>query len=999
MSNPAKPVVVEGVLKTDADSIGVGTVAWYEWLSTARKFAFRDDSGRFVARSQMRRNKTYWYAERRLFGQLAKTYLGRSEELTLEKLQAASRTLAGNPPASRTSGELERADKAATEQGSDASFLPLTKVTAPLLPRELVSRTRLIRRINTPLTLICAASGFGKSTLLNDWKQTCGFPVAWLTLDERDNNPVRFWYSVVTALQAIEAKFCSELLTYIRSTSSIAPAEAVLHLTNAIVAQKQFPRLGIVLDDFHFINHSEIYDAIQIWLRHFPANLQLVIAGHTRPPLALGDLRARRMVTELDTSDLRFSTAEGVEYLKRYLQEGPLAQQDLEKLVRHSEGWAAGLALSALAVAKEEDRRQFIDTFSGAHIYMREYFMETVLKRCTAETQAFLLRTAILKDLTGDLCDAVTGQTGGVETLARLWQENLFIVRLAREGWYRYHDLFAEMLRSQLKMRFPEEVPVLHQAAAQWYHQQYALADAIHHLLSIEAWEDAATLTEEMALRELEQFGEDSRLLRWLQELPPGVVQKHKNLLFVYMRLANIALPQEKIVRFISDIERSLSTRPAHQLTQDEREVLAEIEQIRQMRMAGQAFVPPARAGNEYDARWDLLDRLYLLRPAYRQSQNFPEEPVAGLLREAIQSRNLFVALMAGGVLAKRVYFGGELRRSERICRQVVDQAVRQRGSLPETASLAFEVQGLLHLERNEIGLAQRSLAQAREVDPNPTSTNMPIHFALLQAKIHLALDQREEALAAIQSARAIQMRHPGGLLESEDLLAYEALISVRVGGSALAEQLLLEAGDVMQHHLLRQVEAEIYLSQARYGEAEALLSDTIERYAQLIVIEPLLETRIFLALARFGQHKIKTALQVMTEAIRLAAPERFLRPFLNGGAACVPLLRLALESGNLSGEAEGFVKELMRLMPRSGEQPRLAKAEFEALTTSASISAREQEILQLLSAWYTSREIAARLSISESTVKTHLGSIYSKLDVHSRGEAVSRARQLQLIP
>lgn len=999
MSSPAKPVVVQGVLQTGADAIRVGTAAWHEWLASARKFAFRDDNGRFVARSQMRRNKAYWYAERRLSGRLAKTYLGRSEELTLEKLQAASRTLIGNPPASRASGEPSRADKAATESRSDASFLPLTKVTAPLLPRELVSRTRLLRQINTPLTLICAASGFGKSTLLNDWKRSCGFPVAWLTLDERDNNPVRFWYSVVTALKAIDAQLGGELLTYLRSTSAIAPAEVALHLTNAVVAQTQFSRLGIVLDDFHFINHSEIYDAIQIWLRHFPANLQLVITGHTRPPLALGDLRARRAVTELDTNDLRFSTAEGVDYLKRYLQEAPLAQQDLEKLVRHSEGWAAGLALSALAVAKEEDRRQFIDTFSGAHVYMREYFMETVLRRCTPETQAFLLRTAILKDLTGDLCNAVTDQTDGEETLARLWQENLFIIRLAREGWYRYHDLFAEMLRSQLKTRFPDEAPLLHQRAAQWYRQQYALADAIYHLLSIEAWEDAATLTEDMALRELEQFGEDSRLLRWLQELPAGVVQKHKNLLFVYTRLANIALPQEKIERFIGDIERSLSTRRTHQLTQDEREVLAEIEQIRHMWTAGQAFVPPARSGNEYDARWDLLDRLYLLRPAYRHSHNFPEEPVAGLLREAMQSRNLFVTLMAGGVLAKRVYFGGELRRSERICHQVLDQAVRQHGSLPETASIAFEVQGVLHLERNEIGLAQRALTQAREVDPNPTSTNMPIHFALLQAKIQLALNQREEALATIRAARAIQIRRPGGLLESEDLLAYEALISVRVGESALAEQLLLEAGDVLRHHLLRQVQAEIYLSQARYGEAEALLSDTIERYAQLIVIEPLMETRIFLALARFGQHKIKAALQAMTEAIRLAAPERFLRPFLNGGAACPPLLSLALDSGNLSGEAEGFIKEVMRLMPRSGEQPRITKTELAVLATSASISAREQEILQLLSGWYTSREIAVRLAISESTVKTHLGSIYSKLEVHSRGEAVSRARQLKLIP
>ena len=947
----------------------------------------------------MRRNRAYWYAERRLAGRLAKVYLGKSEELALERLQGASRSLAGSPSTPQPIDEAVQENSLPTEQRSDASFLQLTKVTAPLLPRELVSRTCLIRQITTPLTLICAPSGFGKSTLLNDWKRTCGFPVAWITLDERDNHPVRFWYSLLTALQSIDAKFGAELLTHIRSASSITPAEVVLHLTNAILAQSQFPRLGIILDDFHCINHSEIFDAIQIWLKHFPANLQLVISGHFRPPLALGDLRGRGAVTELDANDLRFSSAEGVDYLKRYLQEAPLAYEDVEKLVRHSEGWAAGLALSALALAKQEDRRQFIDTFSGAHIYMREYFIETVLKRCAPETEEFLLRTAILKDLTGELCDAVTGRTNGGDMLAHLWRENLFTVRLAREGWYRYHDLFAEMLRSQLETRFPEEVPQLHQRAAQWYRQQHALADAIYHLLSIEAWDEAAALTEEMALAELEQFGEDSRLLRWLQELPAGVVQKHKHLLFVYMRLANIALPQEQIKQFIAGVERTLSGIPAFLQTRDERDVWLEIQQIRELWAQGRAFVPPDRLGNELDARWEMLSRLYLLRPAYRQSQNFPEAPVAELLHEAQESHNLFVTLMAGGVLAKRVYFGGEIRRSERICRQILDQALRQRASLPETASIALEVLGLLHLERNEMGLAQRSLARAREVDPNPTSTNMPIHFALLQAKIQLAVNQKEEALATIRAARAIQMKHPGGLLESEDLLAYEALISVRAGEGALAAQLLLDGGDVTGHHLLRQVQAEIFLDQGRFVDAERLLADTIDRYSQLIVIEPLMETRILLALALFGQHKIRPALQVMTEAVRLASPERFLRPFLNGSIASAPLLSLALESANLSDEAEGFVKDLLRLLAQTGEMPRVQKPDLDMLATSASISAREQEILRLLSTWCSNREIAARLALSESTVKTHLGNIYSKLDAHTRGEAVSRARELKLLP
>ncbi|HRE27527.1 MAG TPA: hypothetical protein PK954_12900, partial [Anaerolineales bacterium] len=272
----------------------------------------------------------------------------------------------------------------------------------------------------------------------------------------------------------------------------------------------------------------------------------LVLSGHIRPPLALGHLRARGLVTELDAGDLRFTTDEGIAYVRRYPQGPQLAYDDIERLVKRTEGWAAGLTLTALALSKQEDQRHFIDTFSGAHIYLREYFMETVLQRSAPDIQDFLLKTAILKNLSGRLCDAVTGQSDGSATLERLWRENLFTVRLEQDGWYRYHDLFAEMLRSQLQARFPDEIAQLHQRAAGWYREQFAPADAVYHLLATDAWEEAAALVEDMALNELAYFGEDSRFLRWLHELPASVVQKHKTLLAVYLRLANIALPQSK---------------------------------------------------------------------------------------------------------------------------------------------------------------------------------------------------------------------------------------------------------------------------------------------------------------------------------------------------------------------------------------------------------------------------------------------------------------------
>lgn len=1000
MSGYEKAIVKDGFLQASPNPIPIGSNLWFEWLSNAKKFSYKYPNGAFVAQHEIRRNTSYWYAYKRRNGKLYKAYLGKTTELTLERLQKIGNFLRGDgvgdpPPLSALT-----TDSHFFESRIDSSFLPITKITVPVLPRQLVSRGRLNQKISTPLTLIHAPSGFGKSTLLNDWKQTCGYPIAWLTLDEHDNNPARFLYSVVTALQTIHSDFGTDLLTYISAATSINPAEAVNHLTKGILELQDFhPRLGIVLDDFHRINHSIIYDTLQVWLEHFPSNLQLVISGHTRPPLSLGHLRAQGMATELDVNDLRFTNTEGVKYLQQYVQEPSLAYDDLEKLVKHTEGWAAGLTLTALALSKQSDQRQFIDTFSGAHIYMREYFMETVLQRSNSEIQSFLLRTAVLKNLTGSLCNAVTERMNSDEILEHLWQENLFIVRLEEQGWYRYHDLFAEMLCSQLQARYPNEVMHLHQRAAQWYREQYAPADAIFHLLSIEAWEEAATLIEEMALRELEQFGEDSRLLRWLQDLPENVVQKHKNLLFVYMRLANNALSQKNIEIFINHIERIISNKPEILRTPDEKDVLAEIQEIKYTWAQGNTFVPPARSENDYDARWDLLNGLFLLKPAYSQCQEYPEEPIINLLNAAQAQNNLFVTLMTVGSLTKRFVFAGQLRRAEKMCKQALEKALAQRGRLPETASIALNVLGHISFERNEMDLAQKYLSQSLDTDPNPTSSNMPIQNAILRSKIQVKLGQFDEAIATIQTARNLHVRRPAGVWSSEDLLSYEIYIHLRNNNMDKAEELLREGPAGTGHHFMQQMQAELLLKNGHFEEAEEILWNVIDTFPTLIMIEPLQEVRILLSLALFWQNKVNQSVQVMTGALRLSAPEKFIRPFLDWGKECAPILLLVSETQSLNGEAQEFLSKLLKTLAITSEKTNPLKEDMEKLSTSASISIREQEILLLLSEGYSNREISKKLSVSESTVKTHLGNIYMKLKVNSRMLAVSRAKQLKLIP
>jgi LuxR family maltose regulon positive regulatory protein len=994
MARTNTPVVKNNHLKLDNVSVQVGSEEWYEWLDENIKFKYKGREGHFLAQCEKRRNKTvYWYAYRRRAGKLSKVYLGKADKLTKEHLEQVSISLAEI----QFSKQDHKSFLSNSESRIDNSFLPKTKVNAPVLPQKLLSRPRLTEQINSPLALIYAPSGFGKSTLINDWKQTCGFPVAWLVIDKNDNHPTRFWYSLVMALQTVNPRLGRKLFNYLRlSSSSILNAEIVSLLTNDIALM---PKFGLVIDDFHHIHNSQIFDFLQSWLEQFPPNLQLILSGHIKPPLALGNLRAKCMVTEIETNNLRFTLEEGINYLLKYPQDPPLAHDDMEKLVEHTEGWAAGLMLTALALGKQDDRRQFIDTFSGAHIYFREYFMEAVLHRLSPEVRSFLLKTSIVKHLTGSLCDALTGQKNGQETLSRLWNENLFVSRLNERGMYRYHDLFAEMLYDQLQARNPNEISTLHRKAAKWYNDHLAPADAISHLIAAKAWEEAAALIEETALRELEQFGEDSRLLRWLLELPENVVQQHKTLFFVYLQLANVALPKNKIERFITHIETNITQKSTVKQTQSEREVLEIIHKIRKTWEQGNTFISTLPSGKRSEMSWQLLNSLHILRTTTTQNLDEQEDNIYQFYELAKSYKNLFVILMAGGGYARRMTFSGRLNRSEKIAHQVLQLAITLRGSLPEPASIPLTALSRIHLERYELELANTYLSRAIEVDPNPTSTNGPVTIAILRSMIQLAKGKGDDALITLQSTRELHAKRPSGQWTDSDLIAYEAMVCVRKGDVSQAEQLLDQTTDVGQHPLSDLVRAECFLAQEQYEVAEQLLYRLILQNPVGIQEEPNMGARVMLALALFKQHKVNPARQVMAEAVRLAETERFFRPFIEFGDQIISILKVVLQTEKLTSDAQAFIKEIFKILENvHGGIIQVPEEELIKLSTAALITPREQDVLRLLGDGQSNREISASLYISESTVKTHLGNIYSKLSVNNRVQATTCAKELHLI-
>lgn len=1020
MRNGHRPLVRNGVL-VDRDQNGqssliqVGSAAWIKWLNEHPGFIYESSAGHFTARREVRRRKDYWYGYRRREGKLSKTYLGKAGELTREKLEEASAQLAEKLPLPSPAGGNDHIDPVpisptkwleASIAGSAGDEIPLrvlTKIKPPPFPPGLIPRMQLAQRINKPVAFICAPSGYGKSTLMNEWVQSCGMPVAWVTLEEADNNAVHFWTKVVTALQAVNPSLGQGWFSRMLIASPSALARIVVNLTNDIVRLTDKPgemnSLALVLDNYHHIKNPEIHTSLQTWLEHLPATQRLVIASLTQLPLAMGYLKAKGMVVELGINDLRFNLNEGIEFLRQHTPAQALALGDMQKLVKRTEGWITGLVLAASALSQQEDHSGFIETFNGSHPLLREYFWENVLSFQPPGLQTALIKTSILKHLTGDLCNVITGQSDGDEMLAHLWEQRLFIEKIEDSDWYRYHRLFAEMLRAVLREQMPAEIFSLHRKAAKWYRARNDPTEAIYQWLACEEWEKAAVLIESVALNELGQLGEDSRLLRWLQQLPEEVVQQHKILLEVYIRLAGLVLPPEVVDDFLSRSEKRIAAMPTSEKTSDVLRTLADIRRLRRLWTKGNRVLPRTRARKERDAVGQMLDGILRY---HRESRDdlIKAELMASEVYEAAKARgHLFSVLMAGGACANLAFSQGHLSRSEQIAHTVLKQAAEFRDKLPEPANIALVALANVNYERNQLTQAQLQLEQAIEVNPEPISTDESISMAILRAKIQSIQGDLDSAVATMQSVREMNSHQPSNLWLDQDLVAYQALFHLHQGDPISAERLLGGGWEIDKNPFSAFVRASLLMDQNRNVAAEEILSRLLERYPHSFYWVPILRVRAMLGIALFNQQKMNQARQVMAEAARIAAPESFVRPFIFSEPKCASLFSLVLHTENLNSGTRSFLKGVLNYLGHAAET--LERSNWDdpfLLTIAASISPREQEILQSLSLGLSNRDIAQQYSISDSTVKTHLENIYRKLGVNSRVQAITQARLLNLV-
>jgi len=427
----------------------------------------------------------------------------------------------------------------------------------------LVARPRLIVKLEPEaghkLMLISAPAGFGKTTLLGEWAasrsdEQC---VAWVSLDEGDNDPARFLSYLVAALQTVEEEIGEGVLSSLRAPGS-PPVEA---LTGALINElADVPgTLAIVLDDYHLIDSDQVHGMVAFLLERLPSNVHVLIASRIDPPLPLARLRARGQITEINATDLFFTREEAVTFLKETMGLN-LSEEDVAALEERTEGWIAGLQLFALSMRDREDVPGFVRAFSGSHRDVLDFLSEEVLERQSEQMRAFLLETSILQRLTEELCDAVTDRDDGQEALERLERENLFVVPLDDERrWYRYHHLFADVLRGLLEQERSEEVKELHLRAASWYERNGWASDAVEHALAAGDAGRAARLVEYYT-QALLQRGEGVTVDRWLSALPAGLLRSRPRLSLARAILALISGRADEVEPLLTDAERALAT-------------------------------------------------------------------------------------------------------------------------------------------------------------------------------------------------------------------------------------------------------------------------------------------------------------------------------------------------------------------------------------------------------------------------------------------------------
>ncbi|WP_028612360.1 LuxR C-terminal-related transcriptional regulator [Paenibacillus harenae] len=868
-----------------------------------------------------------------------------------------------------------------------------TKLYMPLPRSNVVIRPRLIERLNEglhrKLTLISASAGFGKTTLVSEWLAGCEQQAAWLSLEEGDNDPIRFLIYLVAALQTIAAKIGEGVFAVLQSPQP-PPAETILTaLLNEITAIPD--NFVLVLDDYHVIEAKPIEDALTFLLKHLPPQMHLVIATREDPPLPLARLRVRGQLTELRSTDLRFTPSEAAGFLGQVMGLN-LSSANIALLETRTEGWIAGLQLAAISLQGHKDAASFIKSFNGSHRYVLDYLVEEVLQQQSESVQAFLLCTSILDRMCGPLCDAVLldSSASGQETLNYLERANLFIVPLDNDRrWYRYHHLFADLLRQRLHQSAASSTgdegrgaAELHKRASIWYEDNGLEIEAFHHAAAANDVERAARLVEGEGMP-LHFRGAAGPVLNWLESLQAAVLDARPSLWVTYASALLFASRPTGVEQKLRAAEAALQGAGLNDKTRD---LIGHIAAIRASVAVSQhqveTIITQSHRALEYLDQGNLPVRTAMIwTQGYAYHLQGDRAAARQAYTEAIYISqtigHFIITIMATIGLGNLQEADNELDLAADTYRRVLQLA----GDPPLPVACEAHL-GLARIscEWNDMDAAlrhgQQSVQMARQIE----NTDRFISCEVFLARLKLA--QGDVAAADAILAKADQLvRQHNFMHQMREVAAAQVLVLLRQGNPAAAAHL------AQTHELLSSL-ARVHLAQ---GEAAAALAalEPMRRQAEAKGWKnERLKVMVLQAVALHEHGDMDMAVQLLGDALLLAEPGGFIRIFVDEG---IPMAGLLTEAA-AHGIMPGYIGKLLAVF-ESGQHPAAP-----AKTLIEPLSERELNVLQLIAQGLSNREISERLFLALSSVKGHNQNIFGKLQVRRRTEAVARARELGLL-
>ena len=891
-----------------------------------------------------------------------------------------------------------------------------TKLFVPARRDDLVPRFDLLKRLDKVgshrLTLLSAQAGSGKTTLLGSWiRSDTAFPVCWLSIDETDNDPTSFILYVIAAFQKIEKSIAKASLALLTAPEPSQTETILMLLINELA---EIPHdVALVVDDYHVIENQEVHKTVQFLIDHAPQNLHLIISSRSDPPLPLARLRARNELLELRSRDLFFSPEETGILLNRIMKLS-LSAQEIENLNTATEGWITALQLAGLSLKTQDDKSAFINNFTASNRFVLDYLIEEVLSKLPADVHDFLLHTSVLKRFTCDLCDHVTGKEGSKKILQLLEDSNMFVVPLDDERmWFRYHHLFADLLRKRLFEVQPDTVAGLHRRAGLWYRQNELHGEAIEHAITAGDYDSAVEIIEKQAWFFLMKQGVTTVIVDWMNRLPEEIIAGHPRLNLTYAWALFIHLKIDRIEDYLKPAEAALEKEPDGAMSGEINMIRATVaiftgNNHRAVRLFREALEQTP------EENLDIIG-ITQFGLGYAYMVNDEMESASKILREAFrlncETGYMSIALKSICFLSYVQLAQGRMRKAGETFEESLSVARAYNMENAPVMALAYGGLAEWHRERNHLDASREYALKAVKITDNSRELLRlwASHVVMSDVKAALhdskaAREELEKALKLIEKSRMIPW-----IVRTKTCILSDKILNPGAAGFAdlsedieewmsdcrLGDDWINHAAAVVEPCHTREFEfltlARINMIQKKYREALEIIEPLINTAEKAGRRRSLLKVLCLKSVILFKQGLTSKALVFFQETLELAEPEGYVRTFVDNHPEIVMLLSKSRERI----KSKSLQKYISRLLPA---------IEFDRKNISAhdmgvsDLSEREIEVLRLASGGLSNKDISDKLYISLNTVKTHFKNINVKLDTSSRTSAAARGRELKIL-